>query len=89
VDHSILDVPCATPPDPETYLRAALAWHFGTDTGSPFWLRMATRLDFDPLSDIRTYDDLGMFPNLVDELRDVQVEDFTAGGSCRAPDFSA
>ena len=68
------------PPDPESYLRVALAWHFGADTGSPFWLRMATRLDFDPLSDIRTYDDLRMFPNFVDELRDVPVGDLVPRG---------
>ena len=29
------------PPDPEAYLRTAIAWHFGADTGSPFWLRAA------------------------------------------------
>ncbi len=77
---SVLDVPRATPPDPEAYLRAAMAWHFGEDTGSPFWLRAATRLDFDPVADVRTYDDLRLFPNLVDELRGVPVEDLIPRG---------
>ena len=51
IDFSLLDVPRAAPiGDPETYLRTAIAWHFGDDTGSPFWLRMAKDLDFDPLT---------------------------------------
>lgn len=49
IDFSLLDVPRTVPVvDPESYLRAAIAWHFGQDTGSPFWLRMAPNLEFDP-----------------------------------------
>lgn len=66
--------------DPDAYLRAAIAWHFSADTGSPFWLRAADTLDFDPIADIRTYDDLRRFPNLVDELRDVPVDDLIPRG---------
>ena len=81
IDYSLLDVPRdAPPPDPEPYLRAAIAWHFGADTGSPFWLRAAESLDFDPLSDVRTFADLLRFPNLVDDLRDVPVEDLIPRG---------
>lgn len=57
-----------------------MAWHFGEDTGSPFWLHAATGLDFDPVADVRTYDDLGLFPNLVDQLRSVPVEDLIPRG---------
>jgi len=81
VDFSILDVPCDTPPDDvEAYLCAAVAWHFGADTGSPFWLRAAKDLDFDPCTDVRTFADLRRFPNLVDELRSVPVEDLIPRG---------
>ncbi len=81
IDYSLLDVPRDTPPaDPEAYLRAAIAWHFGADTGSPFWLRAAQRLDFDPLTDVQTFADLRRFPNLVDKLRDVAVEDLIPRG---------
>lgn len=81
VDFSLLDVPRSAPiEDPEAYLRAAMAWHFGDDTGSAFWLRAATRLDFDPLTDIKTFEDLRLFPNLVNELRDVPVEDLIPRG---------
>lgn len=77
---SVLDVPRATPPAPDAHLRAALAWHFGADTGSAFWLRAAQNLDFDPRTDIRGYDDLARFPNLVDALRDVPVDDLVPRG---------
>lgn len=80
-DFSILDVPREIPPaDADAYLRTAMAWHFGEDTGSPFWLRVAKDLDFDPLTAVRTFGDLRRFPNVVDELRDVAVEDLVPRG---------
>jgi len=81
VDLSLLDVPRSVPiDDHEAYLRAAIAWHFGEDTGSPFWLRTAQTLDFNPLTDVRTFADLRLFPNLVNELRSVPVEDLIPRG---------
>ncbi|TEA01009.1 phenazine antibiotic biosynthesis protein [Mycobacteroides salmoniphilum] len=81
VDFSLLDVPRMTPGvDPEAYLRAAIAWHFGEDTGSPFWLRTAQTLDFRPLADIKSFDDLRLFPNLVNELRHAPVEELVPRG---------
>ena len=81
IDFSLLDVPRSVPvDDPEAYLRAAMAWHFGADTGSPFWLRIAETLDFDPVSDVKTFTDLRLFPNLVNELRNVPVEDLIPRG---------
>jgi phenylacetate-coenzyme A ligase PaaK-like adenylate-forming protein len=81
IDFSLLDVPRDAPPaDPEAYLRTAIAWHFGADTGSPFWLRAAHALDFDPLTEVQTFADLRRFPNLVDELRGVPVEDLIPRG---------
>ena len=79
-DFSLLDVPREIPVEDSTaYLRAAIQWHFGDDTGSPFWLRMATSLDFDPLG-VETFDDLRLFPNLVNELRNVPAEDLIPRG---------
>ena len=44
IDFSLLDSPRSEPvKDPEAYLRAAIAWHFGEDTGSAFWLRTPLR----------------------------------------------
>jgi phenylacetate-coenzyme A ligase PaaK-like adenylate-forming protein len=80
-DFALLDVPRSTPPvDADAYLRAAIAWHFGGDTGSTFWLQAAKGLDFDPLTDVRTFADLRLFPNLVDQLRSVPVEDLIPRG---------
>ncbi len=81
VDFSPLDVPREHPiGDPIAYLHAAIAWHFGEDTGSPFWLRTAETLNFDPRSDIETYDDLRKFPNLLGQLRNAPIEDLIPCG---------
>ncbi|MCV7029813.1 AMP-binding protein [Mycobacterium sherrisii] len=81
VDFSLLDVPRSEPiDDPDAYLRAAIAWHFGQDTGSAFWLRAAETLDFEPLTDVTTYEDLRRFPNLLTELRNVPIEDLIPRG---------
>ncbi|MBW0014321.1 phenazine antibiotic biosynthesis protein [Mycobacterium sp.] len=86
VDFSVLDVPRTVPiADPEAYLRAAMCWHFGEDTGSPFWLRAARKLDFDPVTDVKAFADLRRFPNLVNELRDVPVEDLIPRGYGSTP----
>jgi len=80
-DFSLLDVPRSAPvDDPEAYLRAAIAWHFGEETGSAFWLRAARTLDFDPLTDINTFADLRLFPNLLSQLRTEPVADLIPRG---------
>ncbi|WP_216915421.1 AMP-binding protein [Nocardia noduli] len=76
---AILDISTATV-DPDEYLRELMAWHFSADTGSPYWLRRARTLDFDPVTDIRTFADLTRFPNVIDEFRDVAVEDLIPRG---------
>src|SRR6201985_811884 len=81
IDFSQLDVPRSAPvDDPEAYLRAAIAWHFGEETGSAFWLRTAHTLDFNPLTDVNTFTDLRLFPNLLSELRTVPTETLTPRG---------
>jgi acyl-CoA synthetase (AMP-forming)/AMP-acid ligase II len=81
VDFSLLDVPSEESiGEPNEYLRAAVAWHFGEDTGSPYWLRTAKNLDFDPLTEIKTFGDLRLFPSLVNELRTVPVDDLIPRG---------
>jgi phenylacetate-coenzyme A ligase PaaK-like adenylate-forming protein len=81
IDFSLLDVPRSVPvDDPEAYLGAAIAWHFGADTGSPFWLRTAQTLNFNPETDVKSFADLRMFPNLVNELRSAPVEDLIPRG---------
>jgi phenylacetate-coenzyme A ligase PaaK-like adenylate-forming protein len=80
-DFSLLEIPRPVPvDDADAYLRAAIAWHFGADTGSAFWLRTAKTLDFDPLTDINTFTNLRLFPNLVNELRSAPIEDLIPRG---------
>lgn len=81
IDFSLLDVPRSVPvEDPDAYLRAAITWHFGEDTGSPFWLRTARTLNFNPMKEVNTFADLRLFPNLVNDLRSVPVEDLIPRG---------
>jgi phenylacetate-coenzyme A ligase PaaK-like adenylate-forming protein len=42
-------------------------WHFHPSTGCPFWLEYATRLKFDPLKEVKGYDDLKKFEPFQDE----------------------
>jgi acyl-coenzyme A synthetase/AMP-(fatty) acid ligase len=75
-----VNFPPDTSLDQRDFIAAAMQWHFGQATGSAFWLERAKTLDFDPRTDIRTVDDLGLFPNVADELRDVPAEDLIPSG---------
>ena len=48
-------------------VREVVAWHFNPETGCPFWLDYAKKLDWDPRSEIRGYDDLARFGGFQDE----------------------
>jgi len=43
-----------------------IAWHFHESTGCPFWLEAKSRLKFDPLTEIGSYDDLKKFESFED-----------------------
>ncbi|MFC8419288.1 phenazine antibiotic biosynthesis protein [Streptomyces sp. NPDC057236] len=66
--------------DPDEFVRAAMRWHFGPSTGSRYWLDRAARLGFCPRHDVKGVDDLALFPDLTDELRDVPVADLVPRG---------
>jgi hypothetical protein len=52
--------------DAQTY--ETVQWHFNPDTGCPFWLNYAAEeLNFDPLADVKCFDDLKKFPPFEDE----------------------
>jgi phenylacetate-coenzyme A ligase PaaK-like adenylate-forming protein len=42
-------------------------WHFSEETGSPFWLEKKAGLNFDPLTEIKSFDDLKKFPLFEDD----------------------
>ncbi len=51
----------------DAHVREIVAWHFDPQTGSPFWLDYARKLDFDPRQTVRGYDDLNRFGHFQDE----------------------
>ena len=51
----------------DAHVVEMMAWHFHESTGCPFWLEYARSLPFDPLSEVRCYDDLKKFPPFEDE----------------------
>jgi phenylacetate-coenzyme A ligase PaaK-like adenylate-forming protein len=78
--NGVLSFHTASEVDPDEFIQAAMRWHFGPDTGSAYWLRRAKTLDFDPCVDVKTFDDLRLFPNVANELRDVRIEDLIPQG---------
>lgn len=82
----ILDLPFDVQPDPDEFIRAAMEWHFNPETGCAFWLDRAKTLDFDPRTDIRTHEDLRLFPYVAAELRNVRGEDLIPKGYGEQPD---
>ena len=51
----------------DAHTHEIVQWHFHPSTGCPFWLENATQLKFDPLKEIRTFDDLKKFEPFEDE----------------------
>jgi phenylacetate-coenzyme A ligase PaaK-like adenylate-forming protein len=82
----VLDVAFDVHPDPEEFIRAAMDWHFSPTTGSPFWLERAETLEFDPRVDVNSFEDLTLFPNVTNDLRDVRAEDLIPQGYGPHPD---
>jgi len=67
--------------DLNAHVREVLRWHFDPATGSPYWLRKATSLPFDPLTEIHTFDDLSRFPAVADEWRQIPAGDLIPRGA--------
>src|SRR6266851_7558989 len=45
----------------DAHVRETVAWHFSPETGTPFWLERAKTFKFDPLKDVKGFDDLKLF----------------------------
>ncbi|NDK23981.1 phenazine biosynthesis protein [Streptomyces sp. TR1341] len=69
---------------PDDFIRDVMRWHFDPSTGSPFWLKRAGSLGFDPLTDITSWADLARFPDVGEEWRDVPAADLVPAGSLAA-----
>ncbi|MBX3433936.1 MAG: hypothetical protein KF847_11490 [Pirellulales bacterium] len=63
-----------------------MAWHFSDSTGCPFWLEKKRELKFDPLTEVKCYDDLKKFPPFEDEwLRGGPVRRWVPQGLAHKP----
>jgi phenylacetate-coenzyme A ligase PaaK-like adenylate-forming protein len=63
-----------------------MAWHFHSSTGCPFWLDYAKSLSFDPLKEVKCYEDLKKFPPFEDEwLRGGPVRRWVPKGMADKP----
>ena len=51
----------------DTHVREMVGWHFSPETGCPFWLDYAAKLDFDPRDKIHGYADLEVLGHFEDE----------------------
>jgi len=51
----------------DAHVREIVQWHFNPETGTPLWLDFATKLNWDPRKDVRTYEDLDRFGFFEDE----------------------
>jgi phenylacetate-coenzyme A ligase PaaK-like adenylate-forming protein len=51
----------------DAQVREIVRWHFSLETGTPFWLEKAKSFNFDPLKDVKGFDDLKLFGHFEDE----------------------
>ena len=83
----------------DAWTREVVQWHFDPNTGCPFWLEFAKRLEWDPREEIRGFADLELFGCFQDEwlrggpvrrwvprgLGDRPIYVFETGGSTGIP----
>jgi phenylacetate-coenzyme A ligase PaaK-like adenylate-forming protein len=63
-------------------------WHFHESTGSPFWLEKKSQLKFDPLTEIKCFEDLKKFPLFEDDwLRGGPVRRWVPKGLAGKPTY--
>jgi len=51
----------------DSHVVETVQWHFHESTGSPFWLEKKSELNFDPLKEVRCFQDLRKFPLFEDD----------------------
>jgi len=49
------------------HIQEIVRWHFNPDTGTPFWLEKAKTFTFNPLTDVKGWDDVKKFPIFEDD----------------------
>jgi phenylacetate-coenzyme A ligase PaaK-like adenylate-forming protein len=72
----------------DEHTRKTVHWHFSDETGSPFWLEKKSELNFDPLTDVKSFDDLKKFPLFEDDwLRGGPVQRWVPKGHAGKPTY--
>ena len=62
--------------------------HFSDATGCPFWLEKKAELKFDPLTEIKSFDDMKKFPSFEDEwLRGGPIERWVPKSKANQPTY--
>ena len=51
----------------DAHVEQIVHWHFHPNTGCQFWLEKAQELNFDPLKEVKCFDDLKKFPLFEDD----------------------
>lgn len=73
----------------DAHVREMVEWHFNPETGCPFWLDFAAKLDWDPRREISCFEDLRRFPLFQDEwLRGGPVRRWLPKGQAGKPLFT-
>ncbi len=73
----------------DAHVREIVEWHFNPDTGCPFWLDFAAKLDWEPRREITSFEDLRKFPPFEDEwLRGGPVRRWLPKGQAGKPLFT-
>ncbi len=70
----------------DAWVAEVVEFHFNPATGCPFWLDYASRLDWDPRQEVKSFDDLKKFDLFEDEwLRGGPVERWVPKGCAGKP----
>src|SRR5256714_13861207 len=72
----------------DAHVREIVEWHFNPKTGCPFWLEFASKLSWDPRTEIHCLQDLRKFPPFEDDwLRGGPVRRWVPKGLAHLPAY--
>jgi hypothetical protein len=77
---AVFEAPLGSEPPLDELVRATMAWHFSATTGSPYWVGRLDELPFDPVSDVKTFADLGLFADVDVDWSTIPAGDLIPAG---------
>ena len=51
----------------DAHVRDMVKWHFSPETGTPYWLEYAAKADWNPLEEVKCFEDIRKFDHFEDE----------------------